>query len=86
MRIPSYLEYDEATQTVTICHRRTYATLMKIKLEASASGTMTRVNPDGTEDCDNYWIGVKPADSVVFEDGLFGRKVLSVKAIHFTVK
>lgn len=81
MKIPCYLEFDERTSTVTIVHAKTGCTQMKIKLESSASGTMSRVSPN--EDCDNFWIAVKPADSVVFQDVLFDKKALVVESINF---
>jgi hypothetical protein len=45
---------------------------------------MSRVTADC--DCDNFWIGVKPADSVVFEENLFGKKALVVKSCDFELK
>lgn len=84
MRIPCYLDFDEHSSTVTIVHAKTGCTQLKIKLEKSSSGTMKRVVPD--EDCDNYWIAVKPADSVVFEDRLFGDKSVIVDRFDFRLE
>jgi hypothetical protein len=81
MRIPCYLEFDERTATVTLRHARTQRVQMKIKLEAAAVNTMSRVNPD--EDCDNYWAAFKPADHVVFNDRIFDRQQLIVTSVNF---
>lgn len=76
------LSFDEKTSTVTV--RSKFGTdLLKIKLEAASAGTMRRVNP--YESCDNYWIGVKPSDSTVFNDILFGDCQLAVKSIDFSL-
>lgn len=74
------LSFDERNSIVTV--RSKFGTdLLKIKLEAASVGTMSRVNPH--ESCDNYWIGVKPSDSTVFDDILFGDCQLIVKASTF---
>lgn len=84
MRIPCYLEYDKSTSTVTLRHAKTQTIQMMIKLENSGVGTMERVTPD--QDCDNFWIAIKPADSVVFQDVLFDKKKLNIKSIDFELK
>ena len=84
MRIPCYLEFDERTSTVVIRHSKTHCVQMVIKLESSSNATMSRVTSNC--DCDNFWIGVKPADSVVFEENLFGKKALVVKSCDFELK
>lgn len=84
MKIPCYLEVDEASSTVTMRHAKTRCIVMMIKLEAGAIGTMLRV--DSQQDCDNYWLGLKPADGVVFMDGLFSEKQLHIKQLDFELK
>lgn len=71
------LRFDLATNTVTICHRKNGTNLMQIKLESGSEGTMARITPE--QDCDNFWIGLKPADNFVFQTGLFSRKRLVVQ-------
>lgn len=71
-RIPCYLEFDESTNVVTIRHATHKTIQMMIKLEAGSEGTMKRVVP--MEDCDNFWLGVKPSDDEVFNNLLMGRK------------
>lgn len=85
--IPSYLKYDPNTSTVKIIHAKTGVHLLTLKLEANSTSTMERVwdEKPGTVDCDNFWMGVKPADSVVFEDMLFDRNDLVVQSINFTI-
>lgn len=78
------LTYDARTETVTIRHSRYNTILMKIKLESAATGTMERITPE--QDCDNFWIGIKPADSVIFGDVLFDRKKLSIQQLDFCLK
>jgi len=80
-RIPCYMEYDEVTTTVTMRHAKTNTIQLMLKLDCSGLGTMTRIVPD--EDCDNFWLGVKPTDRLVFVDELYGRSKLVVKSIHF---
>lgn len=85
MQIPCVLDFDEKSDTVTILHGKTGCIQMIIRLEAAGVGTMTRITPD--TDCDNYWIGVKPADSVVFNDKLFDRKnTLVIRSIDFALE
>jgi len=79
MRIPCYLNYDADTGVVELTAAKTGCSLMKLKLEDSAKGTMDRIHP--SFDCDNFWIGVKPADADVAK--LFGRKKLRVEKIIF---
>ena len=81
MKIPCWLEFDERTSTVTLRHAKTQTIQMKIKLEACATGTMSRVVPE--EDCDNWWIAFKPADSVVTTDMLFSKKMLIATQLSF---
>jgi hypothetical protein len=57
---------------------------MVIKLEANSTWTMTRISAD--VDCDNWWIAFKPADSVVTEDLLFGKKKLISSNLNFDLK
>lgn len=83
-RIPCYLEFDDRTNTVTLRHAQTNCIQMQIKLEAGCESTLTRVIPQ--EDCDNWWIGIKPADHVVTESGLFSKKKLRVRTIDFTLE
>lgn len=78
------MEVDERTGTVTMRHAKTQTVQMMIKLEASSIATMLRIESD--VDCDNFWIGVKPADSVVFNDVLFDNKQLVVKSIDFELR
>lgn len=78
------MEYDTKTNVVTLRNVKTKTVQMMIKLEACAAGTMDRLDP--SEDADNYWIGVKPADSAVFNDVLMGKKQLIVKSIDFNLK
>lgn len=85
MKIDCVLEFDERTSTVTLRHAKTQATVMMIKLEAGMSGTMKRVPTDGSVDCDNFWIGLKPSDSMVFDDLLYGDSVLSVENVKFNL-
>lgn len=82
-KIPCYLEFDERTSTVTLRHAKTGCIQMTIKLESCSVSTMTRV--DAQQDCDNHWIGVKPADSTVINDVLFGNKKLLVNSIDFSL-
>ena len=75
MRIPNCVfTYDNATHVVEVTYRG--ARVIQIKLEGSATGTMTRVVPG--EDADNYWIGIKPSDAAVFDNQLLGRKSLRI--------
>lgn len=78
------MEYDTVTDVVTLRNVKNNTIQMMIKLEECAAGTMKRLNP--FEDADNYWLGVKPADSVVFDDALMGKKHLIVKSIDFDLK
>lgn len=83
MKIPCFLEFDQRTSTVTMTHGKTGTRLMQIKLEAGAVGTMSRVPTDGSEDADNFWLGVKPDDATVFEEILFGDCKLAVNSIDY---
>jgi len=81
--------YDAKAQVLDIRSAAFGARIAQIKVEAAAAGTMQRVpwNSDGVEDCDNFWIAVKPADSVVFEDGLLGKKKkVVVKEFKFNLE
>lgn len=80
-RIPCYMDFDKRTHTVTLRHAKTNTIQMILKLEAGMSGTMERLTP--MEDCDNFWIALKPADSTVFEDKLFGPKQIIVEKFKF---
>ena len=53
---------------VTLIHK-SGAVLAAIRFEYVNFGTFTRVNPN--EDNDNYWVAIKPSDSMVFDHGLF---------------
>lgn len=77
------MTFDEHTETVTIRKQRTGCILLSIKLETASVGTMTRIDPLGFHDADNYWIGVKPSDFLVFDQELFGRNKLSVTNFEF---
>ena len=82
-KIPCYMEFDAATNVVTMRHAKTGCIQMTIKLESGAEGTHTRIAPD--VDCDNFWIAVKPADALVFGRKLFGRSKVSVQKFDFKV-
>lgn len=56
--------YDQRTQTLTI--RSTSGGIQFMIKFAEAAGTIQHIRPD--EDCDNYWVAFKPADSAVFFD------------------
>jgi hypothetical protein len=83
-----HVSYDPKTQVLDIRSAKFGARIAQIKVEAGAAGTMQRVpwNSQGVEDCDNFWIALKPADSVVFEDGLLGNKKVVVKEFTFDLK
>lgn len=82
--IKCVLEVDERSGIVTL-RSRYGAILAKIRCDMNGFGTFTRI--EETEDCDNYWIAVKPGDSAVFEEGLFdSRKKMSVKQFEFDMK
>lgn len=83
-KIPCWLEFDETCNVVSLRHAKTGTIQMLIKLEAGAEGTHTRIKPH--EDCDNFWIAVKPADSTVFEGKLFGRSKLAVTEFKFDLE
>lgn len=84
MKLPTTMEFDERTSTVTIRHMQTRVILFMVKLEAGYAATMSRIDP--TVDCDNFWMGVKPADSLVFSGELFGRELLVVDSIAFRLE
>lgn len=81
IKIPCFLEFDERTSVVTLRHAKTGTIQMVIKLESGSEGTMTRIVPEA--DCDNFWMAVKPTDSVVFDDVLFGKKKLVIDSLKF---
>ena len=69
--IKCIMSFDESTNTLTL-QSKSGCILMMLKVPEGCNGTFTRI--DENHDCDNYWIGVKPSDSTVFEDKLFDRK------------
>lgn len=69
-----WLEIDEHTQTITLRNCKHGTIQATIKVDASCFATWTRLEEDC--DCDNFWIAVKPADSEVFENGLFDKRPL----------
>ena len=71
MKLKCYFEYDEANETVTITSAKHGNTIMKLKIESSATGTIERI--DAECENDNFWLAIKPADSVVFDEMLFAR-------------
>jgi hypothetical protein len=86
-RIPCYLSVDESNDTVTLRHAKTNCLVAMFKLEAGTIGTMSRLSTTGEEDADNYWIALKHADNVVFNDGLFKRNTqVRVTAFNFTME
>lgn len=85
MRIPVYLDIDEASSSVTATHAKTGVQVFKLKCEEDTFSTFTRLDPSGNYDADNYWIGYKPADCVVFEQGLFNRNTkIEISQINFS--
>jgi len=84
LEVKCIMEFNEKTSTVTIRHAKTRTIQMVIKLEDSCGiNTMTRISPE--VDCDNFWIGIKPYDSTVFNDNLFGKTKLVVKTFEFDI-
>jgi len=78
---------DEVTDTVTIYNAKRSTRLMVIKLESAHATTMTKAIKAGSDyDVDNYWMAIKPADNVVFDMALYGRKRLVVNEILFTLE
>jgi hypothetical protein len=55
---------------------------MKVKITGN-EGTITRLIEE--EDCDNYWIAVKPADSVVFDEVLMGDCKVDINKFEFSL-
>lgn len=84
--IPCLMCFDERTSTVTLRHRKTQVVLMTIKVEFGGIGTMTRICANGTCDCDNFWIAIKPDDHMVFNGILFDKKKLIIKNIEMTLE
>ena len=74
------MEIDDATETVTIRSKKHQTILASFKI-AECFGTFARIEEDC--DCDNYWIAIKPADSEVFENRLFGRTRIQVTSFSF---
>ncbi len=74
--------YNTLTQVLTLRDKKYKTIQFMLKLEGNGS-TMSRFMREPSEDVDNYWIGVKPADGVVFENNLFGRHQLVVTKFDF---
>ena len=86
MRLNATVDWDESTSTLTIS--RNGANFAKIKFAVEGIGTMCRAAkafPRG-EDCDNFWLAIKPADDMVFSGQLFSRKTVVVTRLDFTFK
>lgn len=68
------LEWDSSNNSVTI-RGKSGNIILTLKLTDPGIGTMERIFDEESknQDCDNYWIGVKPSDDVVFEQILFDR-------------
>ena len=64
--------------------------MAKIRCDMNGFGTFTRIQEG--EDCDNYWIAVKPSDGVVFGDReagvppLFSRAKMVVEEFKFRLE
>ena len=64
--------------------------LAKIRCDMDGFGTFTRIQEG--EDCDNYWIAVKPSDHAVFGDWeagvppLFSRAKMVVEEFKFRLE
>lgn len=81
------LFFDERTGTVTVETRKGERVLM-LKVPAGDT-TMKRalkaVNEGNGEDCDNFWMLVKPSDETVMA-GLFSKKEVKVLKFEFEMK
>ena len=92
--VPTIMEFDVSNNSVTLRHAKTRVILMMIRLDDIGLGTMTRIFSDdetgykvGDEDCDNYWIGIKPSDHAVFTERLFDRRrKLVVRSIDYSIE
>ena len=69
-RFQCYMEIED-NGIVTIRGRHNNILAM-FRHEMASFSTMTRVDKD--EDCDNYWIAIKPGDNEVFYGKLFDRR------------
>ena len=84
-RVKCVLLYDERTGTLSLETRKGQRVLM-LKVPAGDT-TMKRafIALKEGEDCDNFWIIVKPSDETVMA-GLFSKKELRVLKFEFELK